>query len=196
MFYYINGIVAAIEPGLAVIDCGGVGYACQTTTNTLSRLQMGKQAKLYTYCNIREDAFDIFGFYDINEKRSFEMLISVSGVGPKAAVSILSAATPETLAMAIINGEEKVLTSAPGIGKRIAQRIILELKDKVSKELGTVPAAGAPAVSGGSQSEAAAALMVLGYTQAEVNAALKGADTSDMSTEEIIRYVLKSSLKE
>ena len=133
MFYYLDGTVAEILPYLAVIDCGGVGYACRTTNNTLSHLQKGKPAKLYTHLNVREDAMELFGFSTENELNCFQLLTSVSGVGPKAALSILSAATPESLAMSIITGDEKALTVAQGIGKKIAQRIILELKDKLAK---------------------------------------------------------------
>jgi len=199
MFYYIEGKVSIPEPNMAVLDCGGVGYAVYTTANTLSRLEPGKTVRLYTYCNVKEDAFDIYGFYDRSEKRSFEMLLSVSGVGPKAAISILSASTPEMLAVAIINGDERVLTSAPGIGKRIAQRIMLELKDKVKKEMGALPAASsgdAKAPSGSEYASAEQGLMVLGYSRQEITAALKGVDVSGMSAEEIIRAVLKNSLKE
>ena len=198
MFYYLEGKVALLEPGLAVIDVGGVGFSCNTTLNTMSRLQVGEKAKLYTYCNIREDAFDVYGFYDISEKRCFEMLISVSGVGPKAALSILSSSTPEGLAMAVINGDERVLTAAPGIGKRIAQRVILELKDKMSKESAALCAGDGPSVvipAGTAQNDAAAALAVLGFSPAEINAAMRGMDTSGMSTEDIIREVLKNSVK-
>ena len=198
MFYYLEGKVALLEQNLAVIDVGGVGYSCNTTLNTMSRLQTGEKAKLYTYCNIREDAFDIYGFYDISEKRCFEMLISVSGVGPKAALSILSSSTPEGLAMAVINGDERVLTAAPGIGKRIAQRVILELKDKMSKESAALGAGDGPSVimsAGTAQNDAAAALAVLGFSPAEINAAMRGMDTSGMTTEDIIREVLKNSVK-
>jgi len=198
MFYYIEGAVAIIEPNLAVLDVGGVGYACHTTTNTLSHLEIGKKARLYTYCNIKEDAFDIYGFYDAGEKRCFEMLISVSGVGPKAALSILSSSTPESLAMAVVNGDERALTVAPGIGKRIAQRVILELKDKIAKDAVNLGSAGAvmnAAAAGNAQSEAAAALAVLGFSPAEISAAMRGIDSAGLSTEEIIRQVLKNSVK-
>ena len=134
MFYYVSGTVAEIEAGLAVIDCGGVGYACATTNYTLSQLRKGAPAKLYTYLNVREDAMELFGFIDQNELRSFKLLISVSGVGPRAALAILSAITPQQLALAVVTDDAKVLTAAPGIGKKIAQRIILELKDKMAKE--------------------------------------------------------------
>ncbi len=143
MFYYVNGTVAELEAGLAVIDCGGVGYACATTNYTLSQLKKGERAKLYTYLNVREDAMELFGFASQSELRSFKMLIGVSGVGPKAALSILSSTTPQQLAMAVVMGDEKALTAAPGIGKKIAQRIILELKDKLAKEQGSSTQAAA-----------------------------------------------------
>lgn len=118
MFYYLEGTVTIIDVNLAVLDIGGVGYACNASMNTLSHLEIGKKARLYTYCNVKEDAFDIYGFYDKAEKRAFEMLISVSGVGPRTAMSILSSATPEALALSIINDNAKALTAAPGIGKK------------------------------------------------------------------------------
>ena len=203
MFYYIEGNVAVIAQNLAVIDVGGVGYACFTTLNTLSHLEMNKKAKLYTYCNIKEDAFDIYGFYDSSEKRCFEQLLSVSGVGPKAALSILSSTSPETLALAIIGGDESTLTMAPGVGKKLAQRIILELKDKVSKEIpalkatGYVPSGTGAGLTdpGSKQRDAAAALTVLGYSQIEISAAMRNLDIEKLTIEEIIREVLKSSIK-
>jgi len=205
MFYYLEGNVTVINPNLAVIDTGGVGYACMTTMRTLSRLEIGKKAKLYTYCNVKEDAFDIYGFYDLSEKRCFEQLLTVSGVGPKAALSILSSATPESLALAIINEDETALVAAQGVGKKLAQRIILELKDKVSKEMpmlksaGYVPAggdvAGGAQPLGAKQRDVAAALAVLGYSQAEISASLRSIDIEELSVEEIIREVLKQSVK-
>ena len=170
MFYYLNGTVAHKEPYLAVIDCGGVGYACRTTAYTLSALNVGDKAKLYTHVNVKEDAFDIYGFATTEELHLFQQLIGVSGVGPKAGLAILSANTPANLAMSIITGDEKALTSAPGIGKKIAQRVILELKDKLAK--GQTAAAGESYGGSGvtvipenKASEAAAALAVLGYSR-------------------------------
>lgn len=200
MFYYLSGKVTVLEQNLAVIDVGGVGYACAVSLNTMSYLEIGKEAKLYTYCNIKEDAFDIYGFYSINEKRSFELLVSVSGVGPKAALSILSSTTPEGLALAIVNGDEKAITVAQGIGKRIAQRVILELKDKISKEAAEISAAGViPTVSAGASaskhSEASAALAVLGFTPNEAAAVLRTIDVDNLSIEDIIREALAKSLK-
>jgi len=201
MFYYLEGNVTVIAANLAVIDIGGAGYACMTTINTLSHLETGKKARLYTYCNVKEDAFDIYGFYDTSEKRAFEQLLGVSGVGPKAALSILSSASPESLALAIVNNDESALTIAPGIGKKLAQRIILELKDKVSKEIpalkasGYVPQSGTADRAGAKQQDAAAALAVLGYSQGEISAAMRNLDVNDLTLEEIIRNVLKSSIK-
>ena len=199
MFYYVNGTVAEIEAGLAVIDCSGVGYACATTNYTLSQLKKGERAKLYTYLNVREDAMEMFGFASQSELRSFKMLIGVSGVGPKAALSILSSTTPQQLSMAVVMGDEKALTAAPGIGKKIAQRIILELKDKLIKEQGGFEAGSGAAVAMPAQSnkagEAAAALAVLGYASQEIAAALKGIDMDALPLEEIIRQSLKKMVK-
>ena len=199
MFYYVNGTVAEIEAGLAVIDCSGVGYACATTNYTLSQLKKGERAKLYTYLNVREDAMEMFGFASQSELRSFKMLIGVSGVGPKAALSILSSTTPQQLSMAVVMGDEKALTAAPGIGKKIAQRIILELKDKLIKEQGGFEAGSGAAVAMPAQNnkagEAAAALAVLGYGSQEIAAALKGIDMDALSLEEIIRQSLKKMVK-
>ena len=201
MFYYLEGTVAEILPYLAVIDCGGVGYACKTTNNTLASLKRGQRGKLYTYLHVGEGIFDLYGFATQNELNSFKLLLSVSGVGPKAALAILSVGTPETLAMAIVTGDEKSLTAAPGIGKKIAQRIILELKDKMAKEtasgLDFSGGRGAPAaaVFSNKATEAAQALAVLGYTSQEVSAALKGVDVENLPLEEIIRQSLKKMVK-
>ena len=200
MFYYLDGTVAEILPGLAVIDCGGVGYACATTNYTLSQLKKGERAKLYTYMNVREDAVDLFGFSSQSELHSFKLLLGVSGVGPKAALAILSTNTPANLAMAVVMGNEKALTAAPGIGKKIAQRIILELKDKLAKEQasfgpdtgGSVPLTVLP---NDKAKEAGAALAVLGYSGSEVAAALKGIDIDTLPLEEIIRQALKRMVK-
>lgn len=194
MFYYLNGTLALVDGDVAVIDCGGVGYACRTTAFTLSRLQTGQPAKLYTYCNVREDAFDIFGFSTREEKRCFELLIGVTGVGPKAALAILSSTTPERFSMAIFTQDEKALTAAPGIGKKLAQRIILELKDKLGADADADFSAAKAAVPAAQSSNAAlanAALQELGYSAAEISAALKGA-APDASTQELVRYALRA----
>ena len=201
MFYYLKGMVAHVAPYLAVIDCGGVGYACRTTSHTLSCLKKGEAATLYTYLNVREGVFDLYGFSTEEERNCFELLIGVSGVGPKAALSILSAATPEGLAMSIITGNEKALTVAPGIGKKIAQRIILELKDKLAKGQLTTPGGesyggtGITVIPENKSTEAAAALAVLGYSAAEVAQALRGIDVEHLSLEDVIKQALKKMVK-
>lgn len=201
MYYYVSGVAAHIEPYLAVIDCGGVGYACRTTSYTLSQIKKGDKAKLYTYLSVREDAMDLYGFFSQEELRLFRQLISVSGVGPKAALAILSSTTPTNLAMSIITGNEKALTAAPGVGKKIAQRVILELKDKLAK--GQTISTSGESVSGPAvtvipqdkRSEASAALAVLGYSQAEINMALRGIDMEGQTLEQIIRLALKNMVK-
>ncbi|MBQ5740160.1 MAG: Holliday junction branch migration protein RuvA [Oscillospiraceae bacterium] len=199
MFYYLEGKLVHAEPYLAVIDCGGVGYACKTTSYTLSKLQVGKVYKLYTYLHVAEEIFDLYGFSSQSELASFKQLIGVSGVGPKAALSILSIGSPESLAMAVITGDEKALTAAPGVGKKIAQRIILELKDKISKEQEVFSSGAAGAVNmpltSGKLSEASAALAVLGYSQSDINLALKGVDIENLPIEEIVRTALKRMVK-
>ena len=202
MFYYLEGTVAELLPYLAVIDCGGVGYACKTTNNTLSHLKKGQKGKVYTYLNVGEGVFDLYGFATQSELHTFRMLLGVSGVGPKAALAILSTGTPDALAMAIITGDEKTLTAAPGIGKKIAQRIILELKDKLAKESaatgldfsGSDTSVNAISFTN-KASEAAQALAVLGYSSAEVAVALKGVDVENLPLEDIIRQSLKKMVK-
>lgn len=201
MLYFLKGITAALEPGLAVIECAGVGYACKTTSLTLSGLQPGKPATLYTHLSVREDGIELYGFGAKEEKRLFLQLTSVSGVGPKAALSILSTTTPSQLALAILTEDVKTLTLAPGIGKKIAQRIVLELRDKLAKEQPemdwtpvNLPAAGEP-VQGDKRSEAGAALAVLGYSPAEVQMALKGVDAEHMTVEELIKAGLRNMMQ-
>ena len=200
MFYYVQGTVAHMAPGLAVIDCGGVGYACRTTTNTLSSLNRGKVHKLYTFLYVKEDIFELYGFATEAELNSFQMLLGVSGVGPKAALAILSYNSPEGLAMAIVSGNEKALTAAPGIGKKIAQRMILELKDKMAKGQLTIGgmesfAAGITVIPEDKTAEASAALAVLGYSQQEIMLAMKGIDLEGLTLEEIIKQCLKKMVK-
>ncbi|MDR2421061.1 MAG: Holliday junction branch migration protein RuvA [Oscillospiraceae bacterium] len=195
MFYYLEGSVALISGALAVLDVGGAGYACHATAATLARLESGKRAKLYTYCNIREDAFDIFGFCTMEEKRCFELLLSVSGIGPKAALAILSSCSPEKLALAVAADDVSALTNSPGVGKKLAQRIILELKDKVTRETDIITRDGFAAPAKGGARDAHAALAVLGYTQAEISGLLRHVNAESMTTEEIVRAALRQSLK-
>lgn len=193
MLYYVSGKVTVLEPGLAVIDCGGVGYGCRVTAYTAAQLKLDKAARLYITESIREDAFDLYGFISREEQRCYELLTSVSGVGPKAAMSIL-ASGPQNFTLAVMTGDEKLLTAAQGVGKKLAQRIILELKDKMGGatelDFSAGPVAAAPAQSGGI-ALAQAALQELGYSPAEIAAALKGADPK-ASTEELVRYALRA----
>ena len=186
MFYHIEGKVTDVEPTLVVIDCGGVGYALNASLNTISRVSLGERAKLYVSEAIGESNFNLYGFYSKEEKRCFEMLTSVSGIGPKAA-------------LAIINGNDKALTVAPGVGKKIAQRVILELKDKVSKGLGSASEIKLPAASvsaqGGVMNDVMTALAVVGYSGSDVAPALKSLDTDGMTAEQIIKAVLKQMVR-
>jgi len=196
MLYYVSGNVAVLEPGLAVIDCGGVGYGCRVTAYTASQLKLNQQAKLFITESIREDAFDLYGFSSREEQRCYELLTSVNGVGPKAAMAILSSGGPQNFTLAVMTGDEKMLTAAQGIGKKIAQRIILELKDKVGGgnmelDFSTGPAVAAPAQQGGNVALARAALQELGYSPAEIQSALKGADPN-ATTEALVRHALRS----
>lgn len=197
MFYYISGKVAVIEPGMAVIDAGGVGYAINTSYTSARSVKTGEQATFYTYLHVREGIFELYGFVRREELSCFKQLIAISGVGPKAALAILGAVTPEKLALCVISGDEKALTAAPGIGKKLAQRILLELKDKMSKDQ-LEAASGSTGIimpqltaPGGAMEDALAALAVLGYPRAVAVNALQGVDTSGLATDEIVRAALK-----
>ena len=195
MLYYVSGTVTVLEPGLAVVDCGGVGYGCRVTAYTAAQLKLGQSAKLFITESIREDAFDLFGFISREEQRCYELLTSVTGVGPKAAIAILSAG-PQNFTLAVMTGDEKLLTAAQGIGKKIAQRIILELKDKIGGSFDTPDFSGAvnPApAQNGNLSLATSALQELGYSPAEVALALKGTDPN-ADAQELIRYALRAMM--
>lgn len=194
MFYSLTGELIKKGTGFAVVECGGVGFFCNTSNTTLYDISGGKKITLYTHLNVREDAMDLFGFSTENELQWFRMLISVNGVGPKAALAILSELTPDRLALAISANDVKMIKSAPGIGPKIAQRIILDLKDKVSayatdngiEDIAKISAAkDMPNVS-----EAVAALTMLGYSQADASVAVSQIDPS-LSVEDIIRQGLK-----
>ena len=202
MFYSITGRVVHTDATSVAVDCGGVAFNCSATANTLRNIgAIGDTVTLYTYLNVREDAMELFGFADQSELRSFKLLIGVSGVGPRAALSILSAVTPQQLALAVVTEDEKALTAANGIGKKIAQRVILELKDKLAREEalgGTSVKGGAPAMAAvphSKKNEAQSALAVLGYGSAEIAAALKDIDMEALTLEDIIRQALKRMMK-
>lgn len=194
MIYSVRGELIHTEPSLAVVECAGVGYACRTTMNTLKQIGgTGGEVRLFTYLHVREDAVDLFGFADTAELSCFKQLLSVSGVGPKAALSILSELNPSKLALCITTGDSKTLTRCPGIGAKTAQRIVLELKDKVAKEqhISAVDFAAQPSVSENNNiSEALTALCVLGFPMQQAQNAVAGVE-ADASVEEIIKYALK-----
>ena len=195
MIYYVSGPVTVLEPGLAVVDCGGVGYGCRVTAYTAGQLKLNQPAKLFVTESIREDAHDLYGFISREEQRCYELLTSVTGVGPKAAMAILSSGGPQNFTLAVMTGDEKMLTAAQGIGKKIAQRIILELKDKIgggAVELDfSGPAMSAPVQQGNNVALATAALQELGYSPSEIALALKGVDPA-APTEELLRQALKA----
>lgn len=195
MIYYLSGTVAILEPGFAVIDCGGVGYGCRVTGYTAGQLKLNQNARLFITESIREDAHDLYGFIDRQEQKCYELLTTVNGVGPKAAMAVLSAGGPQNFTLAVMTGDEKMLTAAQGIGKKIAQRIILELKDKLGGSGMELDFSAGTAVSlpaqGGSLALAHAALQELGYSPQEIAAALKGADPN-APTEELVRHALRA----
>lgn len=193
MIYSVRGTLIAREPNLAVVECGGVGYACRTTFETLSHLgRVGEEVQLYTYLSVREDAVELFGFASRQELSCFQLLLSVTGVGAKLAVSLLSDIHYEQFALLVAAGDSKAVTKAKGVGPKLAQRIVLELRDKLSKE--SLPAQKTGAVSAsaaeGSIGEALAALTVLGYEQSEVLPIL-AALGPERSSSELIRETLR-----
>ena len=196
MIYYVSGPVTVLEPGLAVVDCGGVGYGCRVTAYTAGQLKLNQHARLYVTESIREDAHDLYGFISKDEQRCYELLTSVNGVGPKAAMAILPAGGPQNFTLAVMTGDEKMLTAAQGVGKKIAQRIILELRDKIGGgamelDFSGGPAAAVPVQTGNNAALAHAALQELGYSAQEINAALKGVDPK-ASTEDMVRHALRA----
>ena len=195
MYYYLEGKLYLPDYQTAVIDCAGVGYKLTISASTRSEIQsrVGQTVRLYTYLSVREDALELFGFADEQEKTAYELLIGVSGVGPKAAVAILSALTVERLQKAVLTGDVKAIAQANGVGNKTAARVVLELKDKMAKELG-VKADSLPEVpdaDGGNVGDVLNALMVLGYTRSEATAALRKMNVAGKSTEELIREGLK-----
>ena len=210
MYYYIRGELVVSTPNMAVVDAAGVGYKMTISENTYRtlprRTDKNPTVTLYSYLSVREDGIELFGFMNERELSSFKMLLSVSGVGPKAAMAILSLLTPEKFALAVCTEDKKTISKASGIGPKTAARIILELRDKLMKETSidedlsvavldhSAEAAGAPAR--GKLSEAMDALLVLGYSRAEAHNALKSIDTQALSIEDIIKEALKKLMKQ
>ena len=201
MFYHISGELVLVESNMAVIDCNGVGYSLTVSLNTQRYLKTpGQKVRLYTHFSVREDGVELFGFYDLEERDIFKLLITVSGVGPKAAINIMSALTPESFVNAVMNGDTKLISKAQNVGAKTAARIVLELKDKLAKSVsfsGNEEITSSVAIPDNSEkiSEAQNALMVLGYKQSEAAAALRGIDVSRMELEDIIREALKRLMK-
>lgn len=194
MFYSVKGTLIHTEPGLAVVECGGVGFKCFTTLNTLRSLpKQGEQVTLFTHLNVREDALDLFGFASMSELNCFKMLTGVSGVGPKVGLAILSELAPEQVAMAVASGDSKTLTRASGVGAKLAQRITLELKDKVKgmQTSGDAFAAAGVVSASSNAASAVSALAVLGYSPSDA-AAVVGRFDSSLPVEELIRQSLKA----
>ncbi|MGW0209445.1 Holliday junction branch migration protein RuvA [Streptomyces sp. NPDC003233] len=171
MIAFVSGTVAALAPDAAVVEVGGVGMAVQCTPNTLSALRMGRPAKLHTSLVVREDSLTLYGFADDDERQVFELLQTASGVGPRLAQAMLAVHTPDALRRAVATGDEKALTAVPGIGKKGAQKLLLELKDRLGEPLGTAPAIGAP-VTQGWRDQLHAALIGLGYATREADEAV------------------------
>ncbi len=193
MYYSVRGEVINLGPGVAVIECGGVGYKCFTTINTQKNLSVGTEAKLYTYLSVREDALELFGFYTEEEKNAYLNLIGVSGVGPKVGLAILSTLTPSQVSLAIASGDIKTITMAPGVGKKLAQRIVLELKDKFSFGSDTEISTGGVTItpqSAGNVPKAIEALSVLGYSSSDV-APFISTLNPEMPVEQLIGETLK-----
>lgn len=195
MIYSVRGKLIHTESELAVVECGGVGYACKTTYYTLQKIAGEEEVTLYTHLAVRENDVDLFGFSTQEELRCFKMLTTVSGVGPKAAISILSSNTPSQFALTVATGDYKSLTRSKGIGAKTAQRIVLELKDKIAKENASISVRGeiipAAPPMGGVVQEAITALIVLGYSEREATQALAGADPTQ-PVEELIKKALLS----
>lgn len=207
MFYFICGKLAALDPTFAVIDAGGVGYKMTISQNTYSSMpphltvSEAPTVKLYSYMAVREDGVELFGFISEEELSSFKMLITVSGVGPKAAISILSQLSPTKLAIAICSDDKKAISQANGIGPKTAARIILELKDKLKNQVfdneddNSDIAVSGTASAGSKVSDAQDALTVLGYSRNEASSALKGIDTQNLELDEIIKLALKKLIR-
>ena len=202
MIYSISGLLRQVAPTYCVVEACGVGYQCSASTHTLSSLPgRGQEVTLLTHLWVKEDGMELFGFSTEQERRCFRMLIGVSGVGPRVALAILSDSAPDRLMLSIAAGDAKALTRAQGVGAKLAQRIILELKDKLAKGQTingageTYGGTGVTVIPENKLSEASAALAVLGYSQGEINLALKGIDLDALTLEEVIKQALKKMMK-
>ncbi len=195
MYYYIKGTLVQKGDNYLVVDTGGVGYMIYTSLTSISSSgEIGKEIIMYTYLNVREDVMDIFGFTSIEEKNMFLHLISVSGVGPKAALAVLSVVTSPQFALAVVTNDVKTITKASGVGPKMAQRIILELKDKLKKEEIEIDSDEEfEPISSDNRSEAISALVVLGYNSSDAQKAVKGINP-ELGVEEIIKKALSSLL--
>lgn len=196
MYYYLSGKLALVQPNLAVVDCGGVGYKCSITENTYKQIARLENVCLYTYLNVKEDALDLYGFATEQEKLFFELLLSISGVGPKAALAILSVHTPETFAACVMASDVKGITKAAGVGPKLAQRICLELKDKIAKT-SVVPSELSEQVGeiddSDVVSDAVAVLIALGYTKNDAAKAVSRCSADN--TNDIVKQALRMLAK-
>ncbi len=203
MIHYITGELITTEPSAVIVDTGSIAYKIYVSDNTIAALasKIGTKIRIYTYLSVREDAMDLFGFHSQDEKNAFNMLITVSGVGPKAALAILSVLTPDGFKLAVSTGDVKAISKANGVGPKIAARVVLELKDKLTKELGSINVSeltpNTPHYPGdtGKYSDALNALIVLGYSRSEAADALRGIDISAVSLEDLITAALKNLMR-
>ncbi len=195
MIAFVSGPVAALAPDTAVVEVGGIGMALQCTPNTLAELRIGQHAKLATSLVVREDSLTLYGFADDDEKQVFELLQTANGVGPRLAQAVLSVHTPDALRRAFASGDEKALTAVPGIGKKGAQKLLIELKDRLGAPLGCAPSAAAPAASGW-RDQLHAALVGLGYATREADEAVSAvAPQAEASEKPNVGALLKAALQ-
>lgn len=195
MLYNIKGILTVSDVNFIVVECGGVGFKCYTTLNTIKSIgTVGSEVNVYTHLSVREDAMDLYGFSTLNELDAFKLLITVSGIGPKAAVAILSELTPDKLALCIASGDAKSITKAQGVGKKTAERVVLELKDKMGNiaigEGASVVSAASTVLESSNSAEAVEALVALGYSQSDA-AVIVGSMDKSMPVDDMIRLALK-----
>ncbi len=198
MIYNLKGKLTVCDVNFIVVECGGVGFKCFTSLNTVKQVgKVGDEVNVYTHLSVREDAMDLYAFATTAELDAFKLLITVSGIGPKAGIAILSELTPDRLALCIASGDAKSITAAQGVGKKTAERVVLELKDKMNgivSESASSSVSNASSVDTSSASEAVAALVALGYSQSDASVVVGSLDKS-MSVDEMIRHGLKKLAK-